>query len=109
MALHEVGPDRAQLDLHAHRLLVAQEIELDRVALEFSLDHLGHLHPLALVFDKGVARNRMAVDRREARRRSARILAARTGVDHGADEHAAIVILQAEEIAVAPDFAASCR
>ena len=62
---------------------------------EFPLHDFRHLHAFAFVFDKRVARDRVAVDR-EQHVAALQDFPARTGLDHGVHEHAAIVILQAE-------------
>src|SRR6185369_14717369 len=97
VTLHEIRPDRAELDVDTHWLLVSYEIEFDGVAFELSLDHLGHLHAPSLVIDEGIARDRMTVDRKK----DVALLQdfpARAGINHRADEDTTIVIFQAEEM-----------
>ena len=63
VALNRIRPRLVQVDGDGHWLLVPQEIELDRVTFELSLDHFLELGALAFQLDVRIAGNRMAVDR----------------------------------------------
>src|SRR5262249_34556312 len=62
VTLDKIGPDRAKLNRHRHRLLVPQKIELHRVALELAVDHFGHLPARSFQLHVGVTRDWMIVD-----------------------------------------------
>ena len=87
-----IGPDRSELDRHSEGLFVAQDIELYQIAFEFPLDYFRHVDPLPFELHGCVSRDRMIVDRQKHISRL-HVFGARSGRNHGADEHAAIVIL----------------
>src|SRR5260370_15536345 len=63
VALNRVRPRLVQVDGDGHWLLVPQDVELDRVTFELSLDHFLELGALAFQLDVRISGNRMAVDR----------------------------------------------
>src|SRR5438477_12580470 len=62
MALRKIRPDGIELDSHRHRFLLAQDIELNIVTFEFTLDDFRHLNTLAFQFDERVACDWMIVN-----------------------------------------------
>ena len=92
VSLHEVGPRRLQkLDFHGRWLLVAPDVELDRVALEFAFYYFLKIRALAIQFNVPITGNRMTIDR-EKNITGPKNTGRWPGFYHCAHQHAAIVI-----------------
>ena len=77
-------------------MLIAPNFELNAVALELSLHHLGHLHAFAFQLDVSVARDRVIIDR-EQNITGSQNFRAWPGRNHRLDQHTASVVFQAEK------------
>src|ERR1051325_8309496 len=92
-----VRPHRAELDRNGGRLLVPHHIQLYRVAFEFPLNYFRHIDSFALQLDRGIAGDRMTINR-EQHVAGLQTLSRRPRGNHCPHEDSAIIVFQTKKM-----------
>ena len=100
MALNQIRPRCLyKLDLHSHRLLIAQYVEINRVSFEFAFHHFLELCSLTFQFDICITRDGMTIDS-EKNITWPKNVGRRPRLHYCRYQHAAVVIFQSEKLSL---------
>ena len=100
MPLNQIGPCSLQkLDLHSHRLLVAPDVEFNRITFEFPFYYFLKVRALAFQLNIPIAGDRMTIDSeknitrpKDGRRWS--------GLYDRVHQNASVVVFQSEKLSL---------
>src|SRR6266852_6397301 len=100
VGLNQIRPCRLQkLDLHSHRLLVAPDVELNRVPLEFSLHYFLKVRALAFQLNIPITGDGMTIDS-EKNITGPEDVGRWSGLYDRVHQHAAVVVFQSEKLSL---------